>query len=73
MTVLETVQVRSILPAHKNPEIALCACPGLLEPGVVGLFHPILLLSADITERLRPSQLKPCSRMSRPMLGGTIT
>jgi len=32
--------------------------PGLLEPGVVGLFRPILLLPADIAERLQPPQLK---------------
>jgi uncharacterized protein (TIGR03435 family) len=32
--------------------------PGLLEPGVVGLFHPILLLPAGIEERLQQPQLK---------------
>jgi uncharacterized protein (TIGR03435 family) len=31
---------------------------GLLEPGVVGLFHPILLLPAGIVERLTPRQLE---------------
>ncbi len=31
---------------------------GLLEPGVVGLFHPILLLPAGIAERLQPHQLE---------------
>jgi bla regulator protein BlaR1 len=31
---------------------------GLLEPGVVGLFQPILLLPAGIVERLTPNQLK---------------
>ncbi len=41
--VLGTMQVRS--------------SPGLLEPGVVGLFRPILLLPAGIAERLQPSQL----------------
>jgi uncharacterized protein (TIGR03435 family) len=32
--------------------------PGLLEPGVVGLFHPILLLPAGIEKRLQQPQLK---------------
>jgi bla regulator protein BlaR1 len=32
--------------------------PGLLEPGVVGLLRPILLLPEGITERLTPSELK---------------
>lgn len=30
--------------------------PGLLEPGVVGLFRPVLLLPADLLQRLRPAQ-----------------
>jgi uncharacterized protein (TIGR03435 family) len=42
--VLENVQVRS--------------SPGLLEPGVVGLFRPILLLPADIAQRLPPPQFE---------------
>ena len=32
--------------------------PGLLEPGVVGFFRPVLLLPAGIVERLTPLQLK---------------
>src|SRR5207247_4024707 len=32
--------------------------PGLLEPGVVGLFSPILLLPEGIAERLTPPQLE---------------
>ncbi len=32
--------------------------PGLLEPGVVGLFRPILLLPTGIAERLQPLQLE---------------
>jgi bla regulator protein BlaR1 len=31
---------------------------GLVEPGVVGLFHPTLLLPEGIVERLTPSQLE---------------
>jgi hypothetical protein len=32
--------------------------PGLLEPGVVGFFRPVLLLPAGIVERLTPLQLQ---------------
>ncbi len=32
--------------------------PGLLEPGVVGLFRPILLLPAGIVERVTPRQFE---------------
>jgi bla regulator protein BlaR1 len=32
--------------------------PGLLEPGVIGVFRPILLLPAGIEERLTPPQLE---------------
>lgn len=34
------------------------SAPGLLEPGVVGLFRPILLLPSDIQRRLTPVQLE---------------
>lgn len=34
------------------------SAPGLLEPGVVGLFRPVLLLPEDIQQRLTPSQLQ---------------
>jgi beta-lactamase regulating signal transducer with metallopeptidase domain len=33
-------------------------CPGLMEPGVVGLLRPILLLPSGILTRLTPSQLE---------------
>jgi uncharacterized protein (TIGR03435 family) len=32
--------------------------PGLLEPGVVGFLHPVLLLPEGIVDRLTPSQLE---------------
>jgi uncharacterized protein (TIGR03435 family) len=32
--------------------------PGLLEPGIVGLFHPILLLPSGLAEHLTPRQLE---------------
>src|SRR5580700_10677985 len=38
--------------------IEVRSCPGLLEPGVVGLRRPILLLPAGIVERLTPRQLE---------------
>src|SRR5206468_6567516 len=31
--------------------------PGLLEPGIVGVFHPVLLLPAGIAQRLTAQQL----------------
>jgi bla regulator protein BlaR1 len=38
--------------------IEIRSSPGLLEPGVVGLFRPILLLPAGIAERLEPPQFE---------------
>jgi beta-lactamase regulating signal transducer with metallopeptidase domain/cytochrome c-type biogenesis protein CcmH/NrfG len=34
------------------------SCPGLLEPGVVGWLHPVLLLPSDIMDRLTPRQFQ---------------
>jgi bla regulator protein blaR1 len=46
------------IPAFKTPaRVEVRSCPGLLEPGVVGLWRPILLLPAGILERLTPAQL----------------
>ncbi len=41
---------------HATVEVRVS--PGLLEPGVVGLLRPILLLPEGIMERLTPSELK---------------
>jgi len=41
------------LPLH----LSIVASPVALEPGVVGLFRPVLMLPAGITERLRPCEL----------------
>jgi bla regulator protein blaR1 len=41
-----------------DSKIQIRTSPGLLEPGVAGLFHPILLLPEGIAERLTPSQLE---------------
>jgi uncharacterized protein (TIGR03435 family) len=37
--------------------VEIRSSPGLLEPGVVGLFHSILLVPAGIVENLTPNQL----------------
>jgi bla regulator protein BlaR1 len=50
--------VRTSAPIDIRAPIPVRSSPGLLEPGVVGLFRPILLLPADITQRLRPRELQ---------------
>src|SRR5258708_18434249 len=50
--------VRSSAPIDIPATVEVRSSPGLLEPGVVGLFRPILLLPAGIVERLTPSQLE---------------
>jgi bla regulator protein BlaR1 len=39
-------------------KIEIRSAPGLLEPGVVGVLRPILLLPAGVTERLTPLQME---------------
>lgn len=39
-------------------KVEIRVSPGLLEPGVVGLLRPILLLPAGITDRLTPRQME---------------
>ena len=55
------LRVRAAVRASASMDIRLPvevrSCPGLLEPGVVGLFRPVLLLPADIGQRLTPRQL----------------
>src|ERR1700733_6231922 len=46
------IRQSTLLPIPAPIEIR--SSPGLLEPGVVGLFRPILLLPAGIAERLEP-------------------
>jgi beta-lactamase regulating signal transducer with metallopeptidase domain len=50
--------VRSSVPLDLPVTISVRAAPGLLEPGVVGLFRPILLLPVGLTEQLTPPQLE---------------
>lgn len=60
-------QVRALIRISAPVEIAdaglpegihVRTTPGILEPGVVGWLRPILLLPADIRERLSPFELK---------------
>lgn len=50
--------VRASTPIEIRATVEVRCSPGLLEPGVVGLFAPILLLPEGIAERLTPSQLE---------------
>jgi RND family efflux transporter MFP subunit len=50
--------IRASAPMDLAAGMAVRSAPGLLEPGVVGIFRPVLLLPADIMERLGPSQLQ---------------
>ena len=50
--------VRSSTPIDIPATVQVRSSPGLLEPGVVGLFRPMLLLPAGIVERLKPRQLE---------------
>jgi uncharacterized protein (TIGR03435 family) len=51
--------VRSSTPIDiATIDIPIHSSPGLLEPGVVGLFRPILLLPAGIAGRLKAPQLE---------------
>lgn len=48
-----SVAVDVMLPASRVP---VRATPGLLEPGVVGILRPILLIPAGIEDRLTPAE-----------------
>jgi bla regulator protein BlaR1 len=50
--------VRASAPIEVPLAVEARSCPGLLEPGVVGLLRPILLLPAGIEQRLPQSQLE---------------
>jgi uncharacterized protein (TIGR03435 family) len=43
--------------AGSRVPITVLSCPGLLEPGIVGVWRPVLLLPADIEHQLTPLQL----------------
>jgi bla regulator protein blaR1 len=48
--------VRSSTPINLLGTMQVRSSPGLLEPGVVGIFRPILLLPAGIVQRLAPRE-----------------
>ncbi len=50
--------VRASSPLDIPAAVEIRSSPGLLEPGVVGLAHPILLLPEGIADRLTPPQLE---------------
>ncbi|HTB15849.1 MAG TPA: TIGR03435 family protein [Bryobacteraceae bacterium] len=50
--------VRASLPMDIAASVEVRSSPGLLEPGVVGWLHPILLVPEGIAERLTPRQLE---------------
>jgi bla regulator protein blaR1 len=50
--------IRSSVPIEIPSAVEVRSSPGLLEPGVVGVLRPILLLPAGIADRLTPPQLE---------------
>jgi uncharacterized protein (TIGR03435 family) len=56
LRIRNAIRASQLAPIPAAIEVRLSQ--GLVEPGVVGLFHPILLLPERIIERLTPSQLE---------------
>lgn len=50
--------VHASTPLDIPATVGVRSAPGLLEPGVVGLLKPVLLLPEGIVDRLTPSQLE---------------
>jgi len=50
--------VRASMPVNLAAAVEVRSASGLLEPGVVGIFRPILLLPDGIAEKLTPAQLE---------------
>jgi bla regulator protein BlaR1 len=50
--------VRAGSPVNVELPIAALSSPSLLEPGVFGVFRPVLLLPDGIVDRLTPAQLR---------------
>jgi uncharacterized protein (TIGR03435 family) len=50
--------LRTSTPASLASPVPVRSAPGLLEPGVVGIFRPVLLLPAGIEGHLTPPQLE---------------
>jgi bla regulator protein blaR1 len=51
------VAASSPVETAEDCRIEIRSSPGLLEPGVVGIWRPVMLLPADIAGRLTPAQL----------------
>jgi uncharacterized protein (TIGR03435 family) len=49
--------VRASTPVKVGTHVEVRSSPAMLEPGVVGILHPIVLLPEGITERLTSSEL----------------
>lgn len=49
---------RSASPLNLEMDLPVRSSPGLIEPGVFGIFKPVLLLPEGITGRLTPAQLE---------------
>ena len=56
------LRIRAVLRASTDrgipATVSIRMSPGLLEPGIVGVFRPVLLLPEGIVERLTPSELE---------------
>jgi bla regulator protein blaR1 len=50
--------VRASSPLKTPASVEVRSCEGMLEPSVIGLFRPVLLLPGDILRRLTPLQLE---------------
>ena len=50
--------LRSAEPLELDARIPVLSSPTLLEPGVFGIFRPVLLVPEGITDRLSPEQLR---------------
>ncbi len=50
--------LRAASPLALETEVKVMSSPALLEPGVFGIFRPVLLLPEGITDRLAPVQLE---------------
>jgi len=50
--------VRGSIPLSIPSVVEIRSAPGLLEPGVVGFWRPVLVLPEGIVERLTPSELE---------------
>ncbi len=50
--------VRKSSPLTLAANVPVLASPGLLEPGVFGIFRPVLLLPEGIADRLTPTQFE---------------